>query len=232
MPMESYKLTPLTIKSVGRDRPYFDLYTYCFYFRMDELCCVREMDHAQIDRNINHKNVWRQRNPNFGGSWAGRRGDITEEQRANCHAMLDYLQAQQDYKITISTDWGYLYTNDMGLVRRTEQLPYVLPLRITETKIDRPRDTLRILSSQHEFRTYFRGQRLEQRQAHILLEFLRNQQSIRLSPSLEELVRRVQSHYYINENFFIDHDGMGLITMLGLVLPRATRKTVKLIRDK
>lgn len=230
--MVSSKLIPLATKTVGRDRLYFDQYQYCLHFRMEELCCVREMDHAYIDRNIDHKNTWRQRSPNFGGSWVSRRGNITEEQRSNCHAMLDYLQSQQDYKITISMDWGYLYTNSMSLIEKTAQLPYVLALRLTEAKIDRPKGTLHIQNSQHELRTYFRAQRLEERQRHSVVDFLTAQQNIRLSPSLLEFIRRDQKHYYINENFFIDHDGMGIITMLNLVLSRATRKTLKLIRDK
>lgn len=232
MKTESYKLTPLPIKSISRDRLYFDLYTYCFHFRMDEICCIREMDHGLIDRLIEHKNAWRQRSPNFGGSWVSRRRQITDDARTNCHAMLDYLQAHNSFKIVISMDWGYLYTNDMDFIRRTEKLSYIQPLRISQSILDRPRDTLRIQSSEHEFRTYFRAQRLEERQRNSLADFLRSQNSIRLSPSLKDFVRRDQKHYYVNENFFIDHDGMGMITMLSLVLPRATRKTVKLIRDK
>jgi hypothetical protein len=211
---------------------YFDLYEYCLTFRMDEMSCVREMEHDRIDRMINHRNDWRQRSPNFGGSWASRRGQITEEQRANCHAMLDFLQAKQNYKITVSGDWGYIYTSDLGLIRTVEQLPYVHAARLKRSVLDRPRDTLRIQNSQHEFRSYFRAQRLDEPQRHNLVDFLIKQESIRLGPGLAQFVEQDQKHYYVSENFFIDHDGMGIVTMLSLLLPRITRKTVKLIRDK
>jgi hypothetical protein len=199
---------------------------------MDEMSCVRDLNHQIIDRMIDHRNTWRQRSPNFGGSWVSRRGQITEQQRVNCHAMCDFLQNQQDYKIVVSGDWGYFYTSDLDKIRIMESLDYILPLGIKRSKLDRPRDTLIIKNSKHEFRTYFRSQRLEERQRISLVDFLSNQDSIRLSPSLEQFVKLNEKHYYVNDNFFIDHDGMGMITMLGLVLPRATRKTVKLIRDK
>lgn len=232
--MASSKLiNRLPVKTVGRDRAYFDTYQYCLRFRMPHLSCVREMDHDAIDEVINYRNTWRERNPNFGGSWHARREPITEEHRINCHAMCDFLQGQRDYKIIISGDWGYLYTNDLAVIQTVEQIPFVQALNITQSVQTRPRDTLRILNSKHEFRTYFRPQRLEQTQRNSLVDFLRSQESIRLSPSLNSFcVDDDKKHYYINENFFLDHDGMGIITMLGLVLPRATRKTVKLIRDK
>lgn len=230
--MESYKLIkPLAVNVARRDRLYFDRYEYCFSFGMDEMSCLREMDHDTIDRMIHNRNTWRQRSPNFGGSWRGRRGQITEEQRVDCHAMCDFLQAQQDYKLMISGDWGYIYTNNMSLIRTMETLNYVRPLGIKQSVIDRPRDTLLIKNSRHEFRTYFRAQRLEQRQRFALIQWLTSQESLRIGPGLTEFVKN-EKHYYINDNFFIDHDGMGVITMLNLVLPKATRKTVKLLRDK
>ena len=211
---------------------YFDLYEYCFSFRMEEMNCVREMEHDRIDRMIDHRNTWRQRSPNFGGSWASRRGQITEEQRANCHAMLDFLQAHKDFKLIVSGDWGYVYTGDLSLIRSMEQIPFVSPLNIKRSVLDRPRDTLRIQNSEHDFRTYFRPQRLNDAQRHNLVEFLAQQENIRMGPGLAQFVRTDQRHHYVNENFFIDHDGQGIITMLNLVVPRITRKTVKLIRDK
>jgi len=222
----------LTIKTDRRDRFYFDRYQYCFNFRMEEMSCVREVSHDKIDRMIDYRNMWRQRSPNFGGSWQSRRGQVTDEQRTNCHAMCDFLLAQKDYKLVVSQDWGYVYTNDISLARAMESLPYILPLSIKQSVLDRPRDTLRIKNSRHEFRTYFRAQRLDQNQRQNLVDFLSNQQSIRPGPGLKQFMTADYAHTYVSENFFIDHDGMGIITMLGLVLPRATRKTVKLINDK
>lgn len=200
---------------------------------MPELSSLRGLDHAEIDRLIAYRNTWKVRNPNFGGSWRARRQEITDEEKANCHLLCDFLLARQDqFKLTISTDWAYVYSNSLSLLRELEALDYVLPLNLKQAVIDRPRDTLLIRNSQHQLRSYFRAQRITHEQKTNLSNFLKNQTDVRLGPGLAEFISDNQKYHYMNDNNFIDHDGQGILLMLEMVLPRSIRKTVKLIRDK
>jgi len=169
--------------------------------------------------------------PNFGGSWRTPR-EITDQHREHCHAMCDFLLAQQNYKITVSQDWGYFYTNDLAAVRGMEQLSYIVPLSVKQAQLNRPRNTLVIQNSQHEYRTYFKPGRISARDKENLQSFLGNQENIRLGPALKNFFTRSITYHYINDNFFIDHNGQGILTMLSLVRPNCVRKTVKLLRDK
>ena len=219
----------LNITSEKRDRLYFDRYEYSFNFSMPEMTALRELDHVVIDQVLDSRS--QRRMPNFGGSWRTPR-EITDQHREHCHAMCDFLLAQQNYKITVSQDWGYFYTNDLAAVRRIEQLSYIVPLSIKQAQLNRPRNTLVIQNSQHEYRTYFKPGRISARDKENLQSFLGNQENIRLGPALKNFFTRSITYHYINDNFFIDHDGQGILTMLSLVRPNCVRKTVKLLRDK
>lgn len=219
----------LNIRGDARDRLYFDRYEYSFNFRMPEMSALRELDHAAIDRVLESRS--QRRMPNFGGSWRSLRV-ITDEHREQCHAMCDFLLAQQNYKIVISQDWGYFYTNDLAAIRTMEQLKYIVPLDVKQAQLDRPRDTLLIRNSQHEYRTYFKPGRISDKEKSSLESFLNSQENLRQGPSLKEFFKKSNKYHYINDNFFIDHDGLGILTMLSLVRSNCVRKTVKLIRDK
>jgi len=196
---------------------------------MPEMSALRELDHATIDSVLHSRS--QRRMPNFGGSWKTNR-IITDQHREDCHAMCDFLLAQQNYKITISQDWGYFYTNDLPVIRKMEQLSYIKPLSVKQAQLDRPRDTLVIQNSQHEYRTYFKPGRISDQEKLSLQSFLNNQENIRLGPALKDFFKRSNAYHYVNDNFFIDYDGQGILTMLSLVRSNCVRKTVKLLRDK
>lgn len=222
----------LDIKPVSKDRFFFDQYEYCFNFKLEELSALRELDHAYIDRELEYRSTWRQRHTNFGGSWRGRRGEITPQHRDYCHKLCDYLLSKQDYKLVIYNDWGYVYSSDLAMLKEMQDLGYLLPVGMKRVIIDLPRDSILIRSSEHEWRSYFSAGRITEQQKDSLSSFLKNQQDIRIGPGLKRFLNGSQKHYYINDNMFIDHNGKGIIMMLGLILPRAIRKTLKLVRDK
>jgi len=195
------------------------------------MSALRELDHDNIDHVLDSRGRWRK--PNFGGSWRSQEQEpVAPESRRHCHEMCDFLLAQKDYKVVITMDWGYFYSNDLARIREMEQLEYVKPLTIKQAVIDRPRGTLLIRNSQHEYRSYFKPGRISDQEKLSLENFLNNQENIRMGPALKNFFKRYNKYHYINDNFFIDHDGMGMLTMLGLVRAQCIRKTVKLIRDK
>lgn len=221
----------LNIDKESRDRLYFDLYEYSFNFKMTEMSALRELDHDSIDHVLDSRGQFR--SPNFGGSWRSQpRSPVAPESRKNCHEMCDFLLSQKDYKIVVTMDWGYFYSNDLVRIREMEKFGYVTPLNIKQAVLDRPRGTLLIRNSQHEYRSYFKPGRISDQEKLSLESFLNNQENIRMGPGLRDFFKRTNKYHYINDNFFIDHDGMGMLTMLGLVRAQCIRKTVKLIRDK
>lgn len=234
MKMESSRLTKrLKAVTVKKDRLFYDQYLYCFNFRMQEVSVLREgLDHDAITRVLAYRESWN-RSPNFGGSWRSRRGkEINDDVRKGCHALCDFLLAQSDYKLMLSMDWGYIYTNDLPMIESMQDLDYITPVGLKQVVVDRPRDTLIIQNSQHEMRSFFRSARLTQEQKDNLTQFLRNQDDVRMGPGLARFLKDEQKYRYINDNNFIDHNGTGILLMLNLILPRAIRKTVKLLKHK
>lgn len=217
---------------VSKDRLYFDQYEYCLNFKLEELAVLRELDHSSIDRDLVNRADWRQRTANFGGSWRGTKGKITEQHRVNCHAFCDVLLSKQDYKLIIYSDWGYMYSNDLVMLRQIEQLSYLHAAGMKRVHVDIPRGSILIKSSKHQYRSYFHEGRVTADQRDQLRNFLANQQDIRTGPGLQRFLNSAQSYYYMNPNMFIDHNGQGIVTMLGLMMPRAIRKTLDIVSDK
>lgn len=224
-------MSQLSLKIVKKDRLFFDQYKYCLNFKLDELSALRDsLDPAEIARVLDYRASWHHRNPNYGGSWRNR--GVSDATREDCLSFADFLAHQQDFKMTISQDWGYIYSNDLSMLSRVERLPYIHPLSLKEAVIDRPRDTLLILNSRHKQRSYFRAGRMTPEQKVALREFLKAQEDVRIGPGLEKFLAIDYKYHYINDNNFIDYNNDGVITMMNLILPRCIRKTVTLINHK
>lgn len=226
-------LNKLFPRAVSRDRLYFDRYTYCLTFSMPELSVLRNNTHNDIDHELTRRKDWRERNRNFGGSWAYKR-DITPEIRTNCHRLFDEFSKlpAKSFKLTVSMDHGYLYLNDLALVRYFETLSYIRTHKLTEAIVDVPRDTMVIRSSNYSHRSYFKYLRLDSNQAERLSLFLQSQEDIRLSPGLKKWVEGYGASFYFPDYFFIDYNNPSIITMLGMLVPSPIRKTVKIVNDK
>ena len=90
-----------------------------------------------------------------------------------------------------------------------------------------------IKSSKHSLRTYFKSQHLcSTEQKENLRELLFNQTEIRLGPGLSEWFTRYEFSKYIADNYFIDHNDTGILTLIGLVCPIKIKQTLNIIRDK
>lgn len=215
---------------VSRDSLFYDQYEYCLNFKLSALSVMRDLDHQCIDRVLNHRAQWLT-NKNFGGSWRSH-NPITDEMRANCHALCDFLLSQKNYKLVISQDWGYIYSSNMAMLKDLENLSYIQAISVKQAMVDRPRGTLVIKSSKHEFRSYFRARRITAELKKNLHDFLSGQDDIRIGPGLADSISDSNRYCYINDNCFIDHNGQGIVVMLNLILPRAIRKTVQLLTHK
>jgi len=223
----------LNIRPVSKDRLFYDRYSHVLCVKMAEVSTLRYRSHEDIDQELDYRQSWRGNlgSRNFGGSWRSHQRQITPEIRENCHALLDFLEEHENYKIWFSQDWAYIYSNDLDFLRRLESLTYVMPTELRKAVVDQERDTVLVKSSTYTHRSYLRDWKPTESEATTLRQFLAQQEDLRLSPSLSDWVSN-QKWQYLRGNFFIDHHGKGIEVMLALILPRPIRKTVTIKHHK
>jgi hypothetical protein len=131
------------------------------------------------------------------------------------------------YKIVISVNQCWIYSNDTIFLERIERLPFVNGAKFTESVIVRARNTVALKNPQHLYRSYFRSTKLNGDEKQRILSFLQGQTAVRVSPALAEWVatpfNRTQDY------FFVDYDAESWLTMLSLIRPGLIRKTVQLV---
>lgn len=124
----------------------------------------------------------------------------------------------------------YVYTNDLDLFDRIERTGIGRLIDTTQAQTAGRPGTLILKNPRYQYRTYLREIRLEPHVADSLQRFLKNQQSVRLSPSLQWWID--QGYYRALSYYFIDHDDPGVLTMLSMIDPRLIRKTVEITAAK
>lgn len=131
----------------------------------------------------------------------------------------------------INDDCGYIYTNNLDPFNELIASSGVLVVDIRSAQLDRPRDTMVIKNSVHEQRTYFRNQSITAEQKKDTIKFLSGRTEIRTSPSMTSWLLDFPQHRYVCDNYFVDHNDDGFLTMLHLVVPLKIKKTYKLLRE-
>lgn len=230
----------LKFKTIVKDRLFYNRYRYCISFELDEVSCLRELNHGYIDRMIERRRVWREVslqkwiNNSVGlksskNILTRRFKDITEDTVKNLHDIADILlETQSDFKLVTSASFGWIYSNNYELMQRLNQESCLEYKGLSQAVINRPANTIKLKNPQHQHRGYFKTLKLTNTQKHALASFLKNQaDTIRLSPSLDTWLtvplNRTQDY------FFIDYNENSWATMLSLVHPGLLRKTVDLI---
>jgi hypothetical protein len=209
---------------------------------MDEASALRDLSHEEIDRTIERRREWRSiamqrwhktgqilgKQHNILGQ---RRKDITDTTVKNLHTLAEVLlTTSTDFKLVVSANQGHVYTNDLALIDQLDQLNGLEHKSYSQANITRPRNTIQLKNPRHQFRSYFKIIKLTTEQKTHLTGFLLNQQTVRLSPALDEWI--VGPFNRTQDYFFVDHDEMSWLTMLGLVRPSLIRKTMQIIPTK
>lgn len=219
-----------------RDRLYFDKYQYCVSFHMKELHLCRAADHIRVNDWLNARMTWYNdmRNKNFGGSWNSVGDDQPgiEKIRHDCHEFIEFLEPHKDQcKLTISVHWGWLYINDLKIIRELQLLKFVEVIKQEEAVVSIPRGSIRLVRSPNKYRSYFRGCRLTENQRENLITFVANNPEVRTSPGMQEWMQRKWSTW-VRDSYFIDYDNEYIRTMLELTCSGAIRKTLNIVNDK
>lgn len=233
-------LTTRKFKSVRKDRLFYDQYEYCVNFYLEEVNCLRVLDHAHIDEMIRRRKEWReiaQQRWNNGRQKGGliitrRWKEITDKTQADLHALADVLlKSQVKFKLVVSLHQGHVYTNDTELIDQLDDLPELSYKSYTQARVVRPKNTIQLKQPKHKYRTYFTMCKLNSQQRYNLEEFLITQSAhVRLSPALARWVD--MSFNRTQDYFFVDHDAESWTTMLSLVQPGIIRKTMHIIPAK
>jgi len=225
---------------VRKDRLFYDRFAYCLGFYLDEVSCLRLLDHAHIDQLIERRKQWREiaqqrwiKGQRPHGTIMSRRWrDITEKTVSDLHALAEILlTTSAEFKLVVSVNQGYVYSNDLDLLDQLEAMPELAYKSYTQAQVVRPKNTIQLRNPQHQFRTYLGMCKLTAQQKHVLEQFLIAQsQHVRLSPALSRWID--QPFTRTQDYFFVDHDTEHWLTMLTLVQPGIVRKTMHIIQDK
>jgi hypothetical protein len=224
-------------KSILKDRLYYDQFSYCIGFHLREVNCLRRLDHNSIDQMINRRRIWRETAQTrwisssraHAGLLSRNWEEITDQTIAHLHELANILiTTKKEFKLVLSSNQGYVYTNDRKLISKIDQFVPLTYKTYTQAKIDRPKNTIRVKNSQHRYRSYFKTLKLSSDKKTILVNFLQNQQiNARCSPSLSEWSKG--SFNRTQDYFFVDYSTESWLTMLSLVHPGLIRKTVQIV---
>ena len=223
-------------KPIVKDRLFYSQFEYCVRFCLEEVSCLRTLDHAQIDSMIERRIAWRSISQTMTNrplitQLSNHSNKITETTVKNLHTLADLLlTTQANFKLVVSAFTGYVYANDLGLIDQVVKLPGIVHVEYTQAVVGRPRDTIQLRDPKYQWRSYFKVGKLTTEQKTHLKNFLANQPGIRISPALKNWINykftRTQDY------FFIDYNEPAWLTMLGLVLPGLIRKTLEIIPAK
>lgn len=212
-------------------------YDHSIRIWLHEAACMRSMDRERVKKAIQRRREWGRRmvttmagiNGKQPGAWRWQSLEIGEQDEARVLAMLDFLLAERrEYRKAISGDWVYFYSTDPTFIDDIENLPWLerrTAIQRSQIHLTGTPGTVRLNESHYQYRTYFRGyMRLSDQQEISLAQYLSRATDIRLSPTLETWTR-IQSKPYIGDYFFIDHDDLGILTMLSIMVPGIIRRT-------
>jgi len=227
-------------KLVLKDRLFYNRFEYAIGFQLDEVNCLRRLDHGHIDTMIERRRAWREiaqqrwqkSNNTVGGSILTRRTrEITDKTVADLHELAAHLlTTASDFKLIVSMNYGHVYTNDPNLIDQLSDLGSLKQKIYSRAVITRPQNTIRLKNPQHQFRSYFKSVKITQEQKDHLLAFLANQTETRSSPALISWI--LTPYHRTQDYFFVDHNDMSWVTMFSLVRPGLIRKTMQIIPDK
>lgn len=245
--MDTLYLTNSNLKfnSLAKDQLFYDRFEYSVSFGLQEITCMREQDYdlSQISQMVGRRREWREiaqqrrtavnRQGGIKTILSNRyHKEISDQVEQDLHTLANVLRnCSVDFKLVVSTDYGWIYTNSIGLLDQLSQLHMLTDKIYSQAVIARPKNTLCLKKSIHNFRSYFKTTKLSADEKNTLINFLNNQKAhARISPALTEWC--LNKFYRTQDYFFVDHKEMSWLTMLSLVVPGLIRKTKQIIRAK
>jgi hypothetical protein len=94
--------------------------------------------------------------------------------------------------------------------------------------IVRPKNTVSLRNSPHQYRTYFREKSINQTEKQQLLTFLQTQTEWRVSKALLKRLTR-SSPMWMSRSYFVDHNTESEVVMLSLIVPGILQMTMPVV---
>ena len=223
-------------KPVVKDRLFYSQFEYCVKFHLEEVSCLRTLDHAHIDSMIERRIAWRSISQTMTSrpqitQLSNQSNKITETTVKNLHTLADVLlTTPATFKLVVSAFTGYVYANDLRLIDSVAKLPGVSYVEYSQAVVSRPKNTIQLRDPKYQWRSYFKVGKLTAEQKAHLKNFLANQTAIRISPALKQWINFKYTR--TQDYFFIDYNEPVWLTMLSLVQPGLIRKTLEIIPAK
>jgi hypothetical protein len=179
----------------------------------------------RLDDRIEWRNEVKQR---WASSMSGRWNVITDQVRLDLQQIGDIV-LNNDCKLVVSSDFGWVYTNDLKLIDHLRSVKCLRNKTYSQAVINRPKNTILLKKSPHQQRSYLVNIKLTVQEKETLKGFFKNQQEhIRTSPSFYHWLYG-QSYMRTQDYFFIDYSGDQWLTMLSLIRPGLIRKTQQIV---
>lgn len=238
MPTDTLDLTHPTLlfKPVAKDRWFYDRFEYCMAFRLNEINCLRELNHASIDDTIERRRQWRemaQRRWLANGNNTSLHRfyqEITEKTSQDLHKLADVLLAtQEEFKLVVGINEGHVYSNNITLLTKLSAMAELTHKTYSRAEVNRPKNTILLRNPRHSFRSYFKCVKLTTEQKERITKFLKNQHDhIRMGPSLKKWAYESPLNNS-QDYFFVDYTTPSWLTMLSLIHPGLIRKTMCIV---
>jgi hypothetical protein len=146
-----------------------------------------------------------------------------------------FKQEQQPFKLTLSSNWAYVYFNDADMISRFEtQCPYAQIRFAKQAKVSEPRDVVMLKDTKYAYRTYFKSRWVEDHELITLNNFFAAQHKDNIKPcgSFKKFLKsnvKYRSHW-MADHYFVDHNDPGYPLMINLLLVKGVRKTLPIVQ--
>jgi hypothetical protein len=221
----------IKVRRKDTDRLFYDQYHYGIDLRMEDISCLRSLNKASDDHR---KEISKRYDQKY--QWTYRYRDrLIQKARDQEKLELLYKLAElldhyrTEIKLIVSGNCGYVYTNNIELLASMlKDFPrHVRQLR--QACIVRPRNTVSLHNSPHQFRTYFREKNINQTEKQRLLAFLQTQTEWRVSNRLKVQLQYQTHVLWLSRSYFIDHNCESEILMINLIVPGILQKTMPIV---
>jgi len=215
-------LLPKTVTIVEKDRLFYDQWEYCAGFSTVRECSLLvKLEHTAIDRGIAWRNGYR-----------SAANTILSEDATKLHNICDVL-INTKIPNKQRREWNtlFLYMNDLTLVQEILNNADIARCELKQAVITKPRDVLVRVNPANKYRTYFRSRRYTTEKKNVLLNFYQNnRQDILFSESFRYWLVGTSSYMsdWTQAHFYIDHDSTTWLSMINMLLPGSTSKTLSI----
>jgi hypothetical protein len=218
------------VRRKDTDRLFYDQYHYGIDLHMEDISCMRGLDKLPDDYCTEITHRYHQR---YHWTYIYRdHNDHTaqdHERLESLHKLAELLNTYRtEIKLVVSGNYGYVYTNNVQLLLSviTNFSQHVRQLR--HACIVRPKNTVSLRNSPHQYRTYFREKSINQTEKQQLLTFLQTQTEWRVSKALLKRLTRF-SPMWMSRSYFVDHNTESEVVMLNLIVPGILQMTMPVV---